>query len=65
MGFKSLALAIIFQSVKDFRDPAYREESINFFMGEGFKIYSEIARLNCIKQSKTFLTSGGETWKLN
>jgi hypothetical protein len=42
------------QSVKDFGNPAYREESINFFRGEGFKIYSEIARLNCIKQSKAF-----------
>ena len=65
MGLKRLARAIILQSVKDFRNPAYRQESINFFRGEGFKIYSKIARLNYIKQSKAFLTSGGETWKLN
>lgn len=49
---KSLAEAIILQSMEDFWSNAYRQESIEFFKGEGFKICAEIAGMGHEEQSK-------------
>ena len=49
---KSLAEAIILQSMEDFWNNAYRHESIEFFKGEGFKVCAEIAGLGHEEQSK-------------
>ena len=49
---KSLAEAIILQSMEDYWGNAYREESIEFFKGEGFKVCAEIAGMGHDDQSK-------------
>ena len=49
---KSLAEAIILQSMEDFWSNAYRNESIEFFKGEGFKVCAEIAGMGHEEQSK-------------
>ena len=46
MGCRSLAEAVILQSIEDLWNPLHREESKEFFKGEGLKIYAEIAELN-------------------
>ncbi len=50
MGCKSLAEAVILQSMEDLWNPLYYEESKEFFKGDGFKIYAEIAELNSPKK---------------
>ncbi|MDA8088133.1 MAG: hypothetical protein M0Z75_15720 [Nitrospiraceae bacterium] len=59
---KSLAEAIILQSMEDFWGNAYREESIEFFKGEGFRVCAEIAGMGQDDQSKVLemLSLGGE-----
>jgi hypothetical protein len=52
MGYRSLAEAVILQSMEDLSDPRHREESREFFMGEGFKIYGDIAELTSINKIK-------------
>lgn len=49
---KSLAEAIILQSMEDFWSNAYRHESVEFFKGEGFKVCAEIAGMGHAEQSK-------------
>ncbi len=49
---KSLAEAIILQSMEDFWGNAYREESIEFFKGEGFRVCAEIAGMGNEDQTK-------------
>lgn len=59
MGYRSLAEAVILQSLEDLSDPLHREESREFFGGEGFKIYGDIADLNFLKKIKIIhLTKG-------
>lgn len=41
-----LAEAIILQAVKDLWNAHHREESVAFFMGEGFQICSELAGMD-------------------
>ncbi|MDA8086767.1 MAG: hypothetical protein M0Z75_08720, partial [Nitrospiraceae bacterium] len=57
---KSLAEAIILQSMEDFWSNAYRQESIEFFKGEGFKVCAEIAGMGHDEQSKVLeMLAGG------
>ncbi len=59
---KSLAEAIILQSMEDFWGNAYKEESIEFFKGEGFKVCAEIAGMGFDEQHKVLemLSLSGE-----
>ena len=59
MWEKSLAEAIILQSMEDLSILEYRRESMEFFRGDGFKICAEIADININKQSKILLLVGG------
>ena len=61
MGFRSLAEAVILQSLEDMRNPLYREESREFFEGNGFKIFAELAELNSLKKYKIVHLAGGKT----
>lgn len=58
-GIKSLAEAIILQSLEDLHDPAHSEESRKFFQEGGFRISSEVAGLNTLKQLKLLYLTGG------
>lgn len=46
MGIRTLAEAVILQSLEDLSDVRYRTESIEFFSGTGFRMYAEMAGLN-------------------
>ncbi len=61
MGYKNLAEAVILQSMEDLWSPSQRDESRDFFEGDGFKIYAEIAEMNSIKQFKFLYLLGGKT----
>lgn len=52
MGYRSLAEAVILQSLEDLSDPQHKEESREFFSGDGFKIYGDIAELNFFNKLK-------------
>ncbi|MEW6599995.1 MAG: hypothetical protein AB1499_03405 [Nitrospirota bacterium] len=52
MGYRSLAEAVILQSLADLSDPVHREESREFFGGDGFKIYGDIAELDYFNKLK-------------
>lgn len=52
MGYRSLAEAVILQSLEDLSDPRHKEEIREFFGGDGFKIYGDIAELNFFKKLK-------------
>ncbi len=59
MGYRSLAEAVILQSLEDLSDPLHREESREFFRGDGFKIYGDIADLYFLNKRKIIhLTKG-------
>ncbi len=58
-GYKSLAEAVILQSMEDLWNPSHRDESKVFFKGDGFKICAEIAGMNSIKQNKFLHLLGG------
>jgi hypothetical protein len=57
---KNLAEAIILQSLEDIWSPAFNKESRDFFSGKGFKICSEIAGLDAIRQLKVINLMGGK-----
>ena len=61
MGYKSLAEAVILQSMEDLWSPSHRDKSKDFFKGDGFKICAEIAGMNSIKQFKFLHLLGGKT----
>jgi len=58
---KNLAEAIILQSLEDIWSPAYKKESRDFLSGKGFKICSEIAGLDTIRQYKVINLLGGKS----
>ncbi len=60
-AIKNLAEAIILQSMEDIWVHAYKNESRDFFSGKGFKICSEIAGLDAIKQFKVLNLLGGKS----
>jgi len=49
-GIRALAEGVILQAAEDLGDAGHREESLQFFRGEGFDIWADIARLNWIQQ---------------
>jgi hypothetical protein len=61
MGLKSLAEAVILQSLEDFWSLTHRQQSMDFFKGEGFKICSSIAELDAMKQIEILCFLGGES----
>jgi hypothetical protein len=63
VGLTNLAEAVILQSLGDICTPAYRKESKEFFEGDGFKIFAEIAGLNVAKRFRILLLLGGKQWK--
>lgn len=50
MALNNLAEAIILQALEDMWSDRYIEESIGFFSGDGFRIWSSIAGLDVYKQ---------------
>lgn len=63
MGVKNLAEAIILQSLEDIWNPACRKESIEFFKGDGFKIYAELAGLDYVKRFSILFLLGGNKYE--
>jgi len=61
MGYESLAEAVILQSMEDLWNSSHKDESRDFFEGDGFKICAEIAGMNSIKQFKFIHLLGGKT----
>jgi len=61
MGYRSLAEAVILQSLEDLSDPRYREDSREFFRGDGFKIYGDIAELTSFNKIKIIHLTKGES----
>ncbi len=61
MGIINLAEAVILQSMEDLWDPLHRAESIDFFNGEGFRIFAKLAGINQARSSKTLYISWGKT----
>jgi len=59
MGYKSLAEAVILQSIEDLWNPSHKNESRDFFEGDGFKICAEIAGMNSLNQFKFLHLLGG------
>jgi len=51
-SIRSLAEAIILQSMEDMWNTAHRNESLQFFGGEGFDICAELAGLGPDEQKK-------------
>ncbi len=60
MGMKSLAEAVILQSLEDFWSLSFRDQSMNFFKGDGFKVCATIAELDTTKQLEILCLLGGE-----
>lgn len=50
MALNKLAEAIILQALEDMWDKRYFKESIDFFLGDGFNIWSYFAGLDVYKQ---------------
>ena len=49
-SIKSFAESVILQSIEDLFDSLQRKESIDFFRGEGFRVYAKIAGLSTADQ---------------
>ena len=54
MGKKSLAEAIILQSMEDLWDEKERADAVRFFDGDGFGACSEIAGMNFFEQLRLY-----------
>lgn len=50
MALNNLAEAIILQALEDMWNDRYFQDSIKFFMGDGFSVWSYIAGLDVYKQ---------------
>ena len=61
MGYKSLAEAVILQSIEDLWSPSHRNDSKDFFEGDGFIICAEIAEMNSKIQFQFLNLLGGKT----
>lgn len=49
-GLKALAEAIILQSMEDLWTKSHRKESVQFFLGEGFRECADIAEMKVIER---------------
>ena len=47
---RKLAEAVILQAIEDLREPTQRDESLEFFMGEGFETCSSLAGMSYAKK---------------
>jgi hypothetical protein len=68
MRLKNLAEAIIVQSMEDLWSPIHKEESMDFFMGEGFRLSSEMAGMSAAHRLRLLLIlrrSGQKGKKVN
>lgn len=54
MGKKSLAEAIILQSMEDLWDEKERDEAVQFLNGSGFSACAEIAGMNFFEQVRLY-----------
>ena len=54
MGKKSLAEAIILQTMEDLWDEKERADAVRFFDGDGFSACSEIAGMNFFEQLRPY-----------
>jgi len=52
MGTKALAEAIMLQSIEDLWHPAHRNDSIEFFSGDGFRLCAGMAELSAEECAK-------------
>ena len=52
MGIRALGESIILQSLEDLGSAEYRQESVIFFRGEGFRLSAEIAGLDVSEMKK-------------
>jgi hypothetical protein len=59
---RSLAEAVILQSLEDLWEPAFRTESRDFFEGDGFRICADIAGLDSYKQIRFLHFIGGRRY---
>lgn len=57
---RALAEAVILQSMEDFWSSTYKQESIEFFKGEGFNICAKIAGMGKEDQMKVLQMLAGE-----
>ena len=55
MNLKHLAEAVIAQSVEDLWSTTHKNEGIDFFMGEGFRLASEMARMSAVDKLRLLL----------
>ncbi len=60
MGMKSLAEAVILQSLEDYWTLSFRDQSMMFFKGDGFKVCANIAGLDSTKQLEILCLLGGD-----
>ena len=60
---RALAEAVILQSMEDFWSNTYKQESVEFFKGEGFNICAKIAGLGKEEQMKVLQMLAGEPIK--
>lgn len=54
MGKKSLAEAVILQSMEDLWDEKERDNALRFFNGEGFSTFAGIAGMNFFEQLRLY-----------
>lgn len=50
MGINQLAEGIMIQSIEDLWDERFRKEGVDFFRGEGFTIWADLAGMNLYDQ---------------
>ena len=55
MRLKNLAEAIIVQSMEDLWNRNHKKESSQFFMGEGFRLASEMAGMSAVDRLRLLL----------
>ena len=55
MRLKNLAEAIIAQSMEDLWSPIHKRESIDFFMGESFRLTSQMAGMTAVDRLRLLL----------
>jgi len=55
LRLKNLSEAIIVQSVEDLWSPTHKKDSTDFFMGEGFRLASEMAGMSAVDRLRLLL----------
>lgn len=55
---RALAEAVILQAIEDLYSPTTRAQSIEFFRGEGFSTYAELAGMNEVEKLRLIMMLG-------